>query len=279
MNLSDFDFFLKEVEKFTKTELKKEKLVLLDEGKDITGIQDLFINNSDVLFTILSDGTLKRINLYIAEQVIYKRVDMFPKYKYHIFKCQTLIDMFNNDRKHRYKINARDDGTFYFRYINNYGRVLKEIPDEKIQICKNCLKKYFKLIHKKYTTSKGDEYVENFNLKLFNKQFGSFFENEDISNLEKGNSRFISNVYVKHWKEISDKVKKTRGYICERCGFKPKNNYEKKFIHTHHINGDKQNNREDNLQVLCIKCHSEIDHFHTRIQNLSDYKEFINIRR
>ncbi|MCK5697752.1 MAG: hypothetical protein KAI02_06295, partial [Gammaproteobacteria bacterium] len=41
----------------------------------------------------------------------------------------------------------------------------------------------------------------------------------------------------------------------------------RKFIHTHHINGDKNNNHADHLQVLCIKCHAHVDRYHTRLKS------------
>jgi len=83
------------------------------------------------------------------------------------------------------------------------------------------------------------------------------------------------NVYSKYWDKISTQVKVKRNYTCTNCGYKPKNDYDKRFIHTHHVNGDKRNNYEDNLQVLCIKCHSEIDQFHSQIKSSSYYFEFI----
>ena len=279
IKFTNFDDFLSVVKNFTKEDLIKMKLELKKEGLDISSLEDLVINDSNILFTLLPDGTLQRVNLYIAEQIIsWYNNDLKPIYKYHIFKCSTLENMFRLKRKHRYKINARNDGTFYFRYINSRGKIIKEVENEKIDICKNCLKKYFHLIGKYYNPMEADKYVKEFNLSEFDKTFGSFFNIKDFDDLEKGDGFFKPNVYPKNWNEISKKIRKLRNYTCEKCGFKPRNDYEKRFIHLHHINGDKTNNNQDNLKVLCIKCHSDVDNFHSRLKSTSDYKEFLKLR-
>jgi len=98
----------------------------------------------------------------------------------------------------------------------------------------------------------------------------------DTSEIEKGESA-TPNIYSKNWNIISKKVKERGSYICKNCGFRPSDSYEKRFIHTHHINGDKQNNFEDNLKLLCIKCHSDVDIYHKRIKLSPSYKEFLEV--
>jgi predicted HNH restriction endonuclease len=69
-----------------------------------------------------------------------------------------------------------------------------------------------------------------------------------------------------------------KAYRCEDCGWQPTNNYQKRFIHTHHQNGDKTNNKEENLKVLCIECHSNVDGYHTQIKSQPNYGEFIELK-
>ena len=42
---------------------------------------------------------------------------------------------------------------------------------------------------------------------------------------------------------------------CMVCGAKEKEGIK---LHVHHIDGDRKNNKKDNLQVLCPKCHSRV---------------------
>jgi len=274
MNLkfTDFSSFLDAVESIISIELQKARELLKRVGRDVTTIDDIVVNSDGLLFDILPDGTITRVNLYIATKVVESKSINHIKaeylYKYHIYKCKTISEMFNLGRKHRYKVNSRDDGTFFFTFTDFRGRVIKRVENQKLNVCKNCLRKYLN----RYPT---DIDVKNFNLKEFHRKNMGFFD-FDTSELEKGESA-TPNVYSKNWNIISKKIKEKRGYICENCGFRPSNSYEKKFIHTHHINGNKQNNFEDNLRVLCIKCHSDVDIYHKRIKSSPSYKEFLEI--
>jgi len=267
-----FESFLEEVQKITSNKLNEAKKILEVEGKDIDTISDIFISDNSELFDILPDGTLVKVNLYIATKNIdrYSLNTLSSKdlYKYHIYRCSTISKMFQSGRKHRYKINNRDDGTFFFLFNDYNRRILKEEKYQKLDICKNCLHKFLNRYASDYD-------VENFNLENFHKQNYSFFD-FDTSKLEKGEDA-IPNEYTKKWREISTQFKTKKDYTCEACGWRPNNLYQKRFIHTHHQNGDKTNNMKENLKVLCIKCHANIDSYHTQIKSQSNYKEFIQV--
>ena len=58
------------------------------------------------------------------------------------------------------------------------------------------------------------------------------------------------------------------------------NDYDKQYMHVHHINGDKLNNDESNLRCLCVYCHAHVDDHHfrrlTRGANKVSYFSFID---
>ena len=269
LKIGDFTSFLSVIQSFTGRELEEAKSILKNSGKEIESLEDIFVNPDGGLYEILPDGTLVKINLYIAtkETSQYFQFDNFSiddLYKYHLYQCTTLSNMFNSGRKHRYKINNRDDGTFHYTFSDQSGNILKIEKNQKLHVCKNCLKIYLK---KSYV----NDDVRSFDLKSYhdNNTFFPFMPND----FEQGEDA-KPNVYPQNWDNISQKLKKMRHYTCEKCGYKPKSNYEKKFIHTHHSNGDKQNNSHDNLKVLCIKCHADVDSHHAQIKNSPAYKEF-----
>ncbi|MDR2886932.1 MAG: HNH endonuclease [Bacteroidales bacterium] len=68
--------------------------------------------------------------------------------------------------------------------------------------------------------------------------------------------------YVKDWEKISRAYRKEKDYICESCGIKPIMEFDKRYWHTHHRNGDKTNNKSSNLECLCVLCHSYKDYTH-----------------
>ncbi len=68
--------------------------------------------------------------------------------------------------------------------------------------------------------------------------------------------------YVKDWESISFAYRSTHHFTCERCGVHVEDGFDHQFMQTHHKNGNKTDNRETNLECLCIQCHSEVDDVH-----------------
>ena len=76
-------------------------------------------------------------------------------------------------------------------------------------------------------------------------------------------ARSIRNEYAHDWKDISRRVRSERGFVCEDCGVKLSDSTW--LLHTHHQNRNKSDNREQNLCVLCVQCHSDQPgHFHMK---------------
>jgi len=268
-----FESFLNVIQSITSNKLAKAEKLLKNMGKDIDNIDDIFISDSSEFFDILPDGTLVKVNLYISRKNIRRsqlnNIDIKSLNKYHIYKCGALKEMFQLGRKEDYKINTRDTGLFHYTFYD-YGHLLKTEENQKLNICKWCLSMF---LNNSYAS---DNDVENFNLKRFYEKNESFFD-FDTSKLEKGEEAKI-NVYSQRWREISTQFKTRKDYTCEECGWKPNDSYEKRFVHTHHQNRDKTNNTKENLKVLCIECHSNVDGYHTQIKSSENYKEFIEIK-
>ena len=85
------------------------------------------------------------------------------------------------------------------------------------------------------------------------------------------------NDYSNNFNDISKKLKEKLGWKCQSCGFILNNNGMKQYLHAHHINGQKNDNREENLKIICLKCHAEEDgHGHMKNEK---YWEFIQIKK
>lgn len=65
------------------------------------------------------------------------------------------------------------------------------------------------------------------------------------------------------WSAIKENFLKTHEYKCECCGISKWNN-KRLTLQLHHIDGNRRNNNEENLQLLCPNCHSQTDNYCTK---------------
>lgn len=85
-----------------------------------------------------------------------------------------------------------------------------------------------------------------------------------------------ANGYIINWKQVSFCYRDFKRFTCEKCAYKATSEQEYKFLHTHHINGIKTDNRRDNLQCLCVKCHSNVDEHHREKFQLEGLKQLLD---
>jgi hypothetical protein len=52
--------------------------------------------------------------------------------------------------------------------------------------------------------------------------------------------------------DYRDKALRAKDRACERCDYKE----EVKMLDVHHIDGDRENNELENLEILCVWCHA-----------------------
>ncbi len=67
--------------------------------------------------------------------------------------------------------------------------------------------------------------------------------------------------YTSDWKQVSMAIRLRDGLKCTSCHqqFTESSRY---FLEVHHRDANKENNRQSNLQSLCVKCHSQVDERH-----------------
>lgn len=73
--------------------------------------------------------------------------------------------------------------------------------------------------------------------------------------------------YSRDWESISSSYRDSHNNTCEECGIHIEDPFDSHFMHVHHINGNRSDNRTQNLRCLCIRCHSEVNEQHR--QNFS----------
>ncbi|OQY38525.1 MAG: hypothetical protein B6229_05710 [Spirochaetaceae bacterium 4572_7] len=182
--------------------------------------------------------------MYLKEAYIEdlnnKNIKKLPKF--HVVECRTILDQKNS-------------GSFDKRYfwsnsptVTLIDRTSRRVyKDQTLELCKNCKK----IIKEQVHTTK------------------DFHEILDINDRDINNKKDIKvDIYGRpfNWNKISRAYREEQNYICEDCGFGGADlasNYDKRYIHVHHIKSHELlNTHRSNLKALCILCHYRQDDIH-----------------
>lgn len=194
----------------------------------------LVINNDGIFYIDDNDNR--------HHAFLYKRhyhLNTYGKPRIHTCRCQTINAFMNSSGSiPEYRV-AETDTVMVLNWDNNN----EETEVSNLPLCKFCAS------------------------MLFNNKIQNSKDFEEI--LSRAATREPTELeldyygYVKDWEEISLAYRTKLNFTCERCGTHVKD-FDHAFIQTHHKNGDKTNNKETNLECLCIHCHANVDDVHRR---------------
>ncbi len=221
----------------------------LKEGKEIPADDPNLTHDSKGIYY---EG--RKVLVYIRDQDInFREQKKESGYKYHITWCKTLADMQKKGRSKRYVVSTNTDGKFKINYVD--GTQIVETVEERLHVCKNCLKQLNWKNYDNVSWARKERIYEEFSLE-------EFFESNDNDN--QLNFAFIPNqtditapvnVYSPEWSVISRILRKSHMF-CTECRREVTID-EIGQLHVHHIDGDKSNNNPSNLLVLCEDCHQK----------------------
>lgn len=234
-----------------------------------TGGIDVTLND----ITPLDDGTLsyknRRVIVYIRDVSVLG--DQFSAPRFHVAHCRTLQDMKEKNKFGKYVVATRSNGTFDVNKIVN-GKKLSS-SSEKLLICQNCLDHLsFDGFSLTMFQPKRKKLVAEFTIEKFFEKYP-----RTLHLLEPVHTDVTApmNEYPFNFNETSRRVREAKNWKCEKCDFVANENGEQKFLHVHHINGERYDSRPENFLVLCLGCHAkEPNHGHMR--RLPGYREFAN---
>jgi hypothetical protein len=230
------------------------------------------------------DGTLeyngRKVVVYIRDQYMFDSyesvnpaewVDPEQLCRFHVSDCPTLKTMRSQNRYDRYVVATRTDGQFIVNFLVE-GRIHDrgERVERRLYVCKNCLNK---LDYKNYRNrrTQRDEIRDSFDLNEFFEMYNSRIAIEPTGT----DITAPVNQYPPNWDRISRNYRETMRWRCEGCDIDLTDRRE--FLEVHHINGLRNNNREENLCALCISCHAE-QFQHQHIRSNSRYQAFLQWR-
>lgn len=208
------------------------------EVEDVTLEQ---IRNGEIEFAddgifVNSDGVRRQIFLYKRSY----HLDLYGKPRFHIRKCSTIESFMLADRSIP-EYRRANTASVMVRDMDNGNR---DTDVSDLPLCKFCLA----MAQEGYSGMDTSDFVEI----LKNAQEAETEEDVEVDIFG----------YTKGWEMISRQFRQSHNYTCERCGIHIEDPFDQQYIHTHHINSRKTDNRLSNLQCLCIRCHSRVDQYH-----------------
>jgi hypothetical protein len=193
--------------------------------------------------------------------------------KFHVANCSTWDRMKASGRKNRYVAVRRTDGVFVLDITGQDGRTRRE--EHRLEVCKNCLDK---IAWEGYSF---DDMTQGVRSSIFRRfSLANFFEKQKAT-LIKEKPRWTPETmpsanYTDDFDAVSSAARRAADWKCRKCRRSFTKAFERRFLHTHHLDGVKGNNSFENLTVLCLGCHAEEpDHHH--MKRLPDYEKFIKL--
>lgn len=225
------------------------------------------IDVADVTMEEISSGAIEFTNegIFVTTEgvrrkiFLYKRdyhLELYGKPRAHIRKCD-VIDRFSNGKSIPLYRRANTDSVWVHDMDDNY--IDKQVSG--LQICSHCIQ----MAQEAYPSMTVADFIE-------------LLKNADEAVPETDVEVDIFG-YTKDWETISRETREKHKYTCECCGLKIEDPYDQHYIHVHHKNGRKIDNRESNLQCLCLRCHANVDQTHhdnllgTKVKQI-EYSDF-----
>lgn len=212
----------------------------------------------------------RQVLLYIADQKA-RILDVLEEpsrgSKFHVAECQTLIEMKRRGRFDRYVVTNNLNGNFSVSGVTFEGDLIK--GEAELDVCKNCLR----FLNYRGYASGGikSKIFRSFTIEQFFESYSTLFKHlpRDWVNKESG--------YAKDWADISARVRGEANWICQQCGVDL--NTSKWLLHTHHRDGNTQNNIDSNLVALCVDCHRKQPFHESMFISPKDMAEIQRLRR
>ncbi|WP_288384274.1 hypothetical protein [uncultured Acinetobacter sp.] len=222
----------------TPTLIQPEEIVIKELSKS-----DVKISKSNLLYKEYPDG---------RKDLVLMHIYSFSEYepRFHFANCRTLVDQRKKKGFNRYVETHRTDGLFDVDYVGSTLGMRKGKQSIPLKVCQNCL---LQISYKGFTLNSDRQLaIETFDVE-------EFFRNYIVSLFTENAvpvSQAQSNKYPSNWSFLSKETRKKANWTCSRCQIDLSHNNHRQYLDVHHIDRQKFNNSQSNLQVLCVACHA-----------------------
>jgi hypothetical protein len=240
--------------------------------KALEGIEGVTVEDINDI-EVLSDGTLgykdHRVLLCIRDKWVLPQQNL-PKF--HVADCRTLKRMRAGGLYGRYVVTQRTDGRFKMNFLHGNGNAQSEICE--LEVCRDCLD-FLSYKGYSHTDHKRHKVYSSFSLSEY---FTAYPKNLITTLPTHTDDTAPLNQYGIGFGETSTRYRAEHGWTCEneKCGVDLSDPSHRKYLHTHHLNAQKYDDRRENHKALCIACHAE-EPMHAHLKNSPDYQAFIRI--
>lgn len=205
-----------------------------------------------------NDGSLewREDGVYIKVKGKHQRGFMFNKDykvseygnpKFHLFECSVIERFIEQGILSRFYFYSNSD----LVTVTQRGTKI-EYKNQKLSLCSKC---------SGMLSERNLDYIGN------TEDFHNLLDLNDTE-IENSNEEIETDIFNRplNWRSISRAYRLEHNYTCEECGFGGddlENNYDKRYIHAHHIDGYALlNTHRSNLKSVCVLCHYNQDEHH-----------------
>ena len=241
-----------------------EDVESVDEIQDLFSGSGLLIKDNQPVFVYIRDHTVGGPYL-----------DARSRKKIHFTVCPTLRKMRREGRFDRYRVTNRSDDQYPIDVRVGWNNS-KEIT-ASLYPCQYCLGT---VEYKCFSRKTMDETARHAIVRGFNAKeaFNLLYQHFDIFRKQMSGVKpsTLPTGYPENWRRIAQRIKKDRGYVCERCHVNLTG--QGYLLDVHHLDGEKQNITSRNLKILCKLCHAE-EHAHYNVSFIDREKILFARRR
>jgi hypothetical protein len=144
-----------------------------------------------------------------------------------------------------------------------------------LKVCKLCLAN---LSYKGYSRGNRRRDKEIYNTFALDEYFAAYPKNHITALPLHTDDTAPLNDYSGGFRGASTRYRAENHWTCEKekCRVDLSHSSHHKYLHTHHVNAQKYDDRRENHKALCIRCHAE-EPMHAHVKNSPDYWEFMKI--
>jgi hypothetical protein len=217
---------------------------------EIEVVDGLFAHKGEQVVIYIKDNTYR--SRPDARRKRDVRKDPGDGTRVHLRECSTIVKMREQKKFDKYVATNRRDNLYSVDVYDDAGSSVEE-RDLALRTCKNCLKE---LNFNEFLDLKKLERNEvwlAFDIVEFFECYSTLFSNRPKYTDE---TAPIS-MYIDGWSQLSSRIRDAANWKCAHCDADLSAKNTRRWLHVHHMNGQKGDNNPSNLVALCVLCHAK----------------------